>query len=95
MKPPVLAGIAGMAALVLVTTTTAPHAGWRKECRLQNHACLKSRGTSILIPPTYSILHCNGHAVSCVTIHSALPAPDYTYCLPQDLSACGLPELTP
>jgi hypothetical protein len=74
--------------LVLLLATPAA-AGFRQMCRQQNHECRKSHGDSILIPPSYFTLHCNGHAVSCVTIHSNLPAPDLTYCLSQDLSACG------
>jgi hypothetical protein len=93
MKPPIIASMAGIAGLLLVTTT-APHAGWRVHCREQARACRKTQGASILLPPTELTLSCNGHVVRCIQTHSSTAAPDYTYCNLVDLRTfCGLQDV--
>jgi hypothetical protein len=83
-----------LAGVVLLLATPAA-AGWQKMCRQQFHACRKSHAGSINQLPQEVLLHCNGRPVRCVRWSITPLAPLETWCDTQDVSACGLPELTP
>jgi hypothetical protein len=68
-------------AIAIATTTAA--APTRSGCHRLFHICKLNHGpTPCPVCPSneFTTLHCNGHPVPCVIVHSNTTAPDFTYC---------------